>query len=367
MTIHALLQAASRRILLVSVYVLVAAASFCGMYAKHSFGDGDPAASLTRIMDGTAARPYVYRQLLPTLANLGAKAIPARIQTRFVEHLALDAPAHNPLVNTFARALDPRNPRYALRYYLVYALTFGALVAGMLMLRAVCLDLSGDDVAATIAPLAFALAVPMYYYYDCPELFFMALAVWIARRANVLWLVPLTLVATFNKESFVCFAIALYPFLRARRSRGEAFAVTGACVALGALVNVLVKWHFAANPGAPALFNLGLNLRFLADPRNYLLSEWTYGILLPKGFNVLILFVLAVLVRAGWRGLPAVVKRHAWFALAINVPLFLLFGYEDEVRALSMLDIVAALLICTSLSGYLRQAARTAAAPAGTA
>ncbi|CAG9272223.1 hypothetical protein [Paraburkholderia unamae] len=343
----------TRSVMLLCTYLLVAAAAVCGNYAKHSFGDGNTGTSLTEIMDGTAERPYVYRQLLPTIANTAERLLPQPLKTRFLEHLAQDAPAHNPLRATFTRAKSTDDPAYALRYYVVYGLSFCSLLVAMLMLRQVCLDLAGDEVAATLAPLVLAIVMPATYFYDFPELMFMATAVWLACRAKIAWLVALTLVATFNKESFPVFAVTLYPFLRLRASRRAAVACIGVCIAAGALVNALVKYRYAGNAGDPALFNLWLNLRFYANPRNYFLTEWTYGIPLPRPTNIVILGLLALLVSTGWSALPKCARRHALLAAACNVPLFLALGYVDEVRALSMLDVSAALLLCTTASVFL--------------
>lgn len=353
------------RALVLSLYVLVAAASFCGFFAKYALRDDSVHDALPRMLDATADRPYVYRQLLPYAANLSEKAMPEEFAGRLVEHLQQDYPKHNWLANTFARATDASNPTYVLRYYLVYFMDFAALLAGMLMLRAVCFDLTGKQAAATLAPLAFALAMPAGNFWDFPELFFMALAVWLASRGKGMWLILLTPLATLNKESFLFFAVCLYPFLRERMSLRHALAVVGACVLAAGAVNAVMKLHYAGNPGDLAQFNLMTNLRFLANPRNYLLSDWTYGILLPKGFNVLILFVLFTIVRLGWKRLPGAVRQHALIALAINVPLYLLFGWGDEVRALSMLDVTAALLLCEGIAVYMENARRGAPALAG--
>lgn len=346
----------TRSIMLLCIYLLVAAAAFCGNYAKHSFGDGNEGTSLAHILDGTAERPYVYRQLLPAIANAGEKLLPESVKAHFLEHLAKDAPAHNPLRATFARATNTDDPAYALRYYAVYGLSFVSLIVAMLMLRLVCLDLAGGEVAATLAPLVLAIVVPATFYYDFPELMFMAITVWLACREKIVWLVVLTLVATFNKESFPLFAVTLYPFLRLRASRRTAVACIAACVVAGALVNAQVKYHYAGNAGSPALFNLWLNLHFYANPRNYFLTEWTYGIPLPRPTNIVILVLLAVLVLTGWGALPRWARRHALLAAACNVPVFLALGYVDEVRALSMLDVSATLLLCTVASRYLLHA-----------
>ena len=120
---------------------------------------------------------------------------------------------------------------------------------------------------------------------------------------------------------------------------------------------------FRSNPGELAQFHLWDNLRFLADPRNYLHGEYTYGILLPKGFNILLLFLAFVVVRAGWSALPPAARHHALLVCAINIPLYLLFGYGDEIRALSMVDVSAALLICGGVAGYVSRALEPAAVP----
>ena len=58
-----------RRFLLALFYVIVAAAAFNGFYAKWRLNDGHAPHSLASMVDGTAYRPYVYRQLVPAVAN----------------------------------------------------------------------------------------------------------------------------------------------------------------------------------------------------------------------------------------------------------------------------------------------------------
>jgi len=363
MNLPGLPRVATRRVVLLCVYVLVASASFCGFFSKYAFRDSSASDSMVLMLDGSAERPYVYRQLLPSIANIADRLTPVELKDHFLRHLQQDYPRHNWLSNTFVRATDASDPQYAFRYYLMYGMIFLTLTGAMLMLRLICLQLVGNEAASTLAPLVFALAVPAGNFWDFPELFFMTLALWVALRGKLFWLLPLTLAATLNKESFLFFVLALYPFVRARLPRSGALAWSAACVVLAAAVNLLTKLHYASNPGGPVQFHLVDNLRFLADPRNYFHGEYTYGILLPKGFNVLLLFLACVVVRAGWRRLPRVAQQHAWLVCALNVPLYLMFGYGDEIRALSMLDIAASLLICTGLSSYLQRAEQTAAVP----
>jgi hypothetical protein len=362
MSVPGLPRAMTRRIVLLCVYVIVAGASFCGYFSKYAFHDDSPHAAMLLMLDGTADRPYVYRQLIPFTANLAEKAVPKAMKDRFINHLRDEFPKYDWITNTFARATGAANPAYTLRYYLAYGLVFVSLVCALLTLRLLCLALTGNEAAATLAPLAFAIAMPAGNFWDFPELFFMAAAVWIAVRGRLWWLIPLTLVATVNKESFLFFVVALYPFVRARTSRRGTLVCLAVCVAVAAAVNLLLKLHYAANPGDVAQFNLMTNLHFLVDPRHYLLGDYTYGMLLPKGFNVLILFILFVIARAGWPKLPRTAQIHALLVCVINIPLYLLFGWGDEVRALSMLHVTATLLIAGSIAGYLARAYRRSGA-----
>jgi hypothetical protein len=88
--------------------------------------------------------------------------------------------------------------------------------------------------------------------------------------------------------------------------------------------------------------------------------EMNYGILTTKGFNVVNLLLVVLLVRAGWRGLPPVARTHAWIALVITVPLFIAFCYRDELRNLSLLSMTLAFVTCATISAALSQAAARA-------
>jgi hypothetical protein len=350
MNLQTLCVLVTRRTMLFCVYLLVAAAAFCNMYAKHGFGDSTTGRSIAGALDGTAAKPYVYRQLLPALANLSDALLPARAKARFIEHLEKDAPVHNPLLATFARASSTNDLTHALRYYVVYYLAFSSLLGAMLLLRIICLDLTGDEAAATLTPLVLALVFPAGNYQDYPALLFMTLAVWISCRASPFWLIPLAAVATFNQEAFPFFVVTLYPFLRLRASRRGAGAYVGIGLVAGVLVDALVKFHYAANAGTPMQLNLPASLPIYSDSGRYFSFDWAVGVALPGAIGVLL---LALLLRTGWRGAPACTRNHALLAAAFSMPLLLVFGVGDETSAFSMLDVSATLLLCVTASGYL--------------
>jgi hypothetical protein len=348
-------------ILLVFIYYLAAAASFSGFFIKWHFSETEKY-SLPQMLDGTAIRPFVYRQLLPMTANAIDSVIPQKAKTTFLTKLAEEPPISNPIQRYFPSATDAANPQYALRYFLVYAMSFLSMFAAMFAIRAACIEVIGDRVAATLTPLAIAAVFPLIlteggYYYDMPELMFMALGTWLAVKRRIVPLAVVTVIATLNKESYLLFVLTLVPFIALRHSRKQTIMLAGGLLALAAVVNLLIKHRYALNGGGAVEYQLMSHIQYLINPRNYLRMEMNYGILTTKGFNLVHLLLVALLLRTGWRGLPPVVRTHAWIALVITVPLFIAFCYRDELRNLSLLAMTLAFLTCTTISAALQQAA----------
>lgn len=356
-----------RRFLLCCAYVVVAAAAFNGFYTKWRLNDGNPALSLAHMVEGTAHRPYVYRQFVPALANgiqaLLPRAMVARISARLARPervdsrwgLAMRYPASESLI-----------PAVALRYHIVYYLAFLALVVALFVMRRVCLRAGADRMGATLAPAAVALLLPFFltgggYFYDFFELLFMMGAVLLAlgadrrRPLRMLGLLVLTGVAAWNKEAFFFFALSLYPLLRRGLPRWQAGALVMGMLAISGCVYLALRLRYAGNPGGTVSYQLLHTLRFYVNPGNWLLTESTYGVLLPRGFGIVSALALAGVAAAGWERLPPALRRHARLALWINLPLFLLFCSPAEMRNLSMLYPTLTCLMALALDRWARE------------
>src|SRR5882762_9414630 len=72
----------ARRTLYGFVLFFAAAAAFNGFYTKIGFREGDPARGFEAIIDGSGARPYVYRQLIPLITEAAARTIPQGVQQK---------------------------------------------------------------------------------------------------------------------------------------------------------------------------------------------------------------------------------------------------------------------------------------------
>ncbi len=347
------------KLLLLFIAFIVAAASYGGFFQKWEFRDGTTYSAPT-MFDGTAERPFVYRQLLPSMANLIEQATPDHISQGFQNWLAKDPAKHNMIYRYFPNAKDSAASSYSLRYYALYGLSFGSLFLAIFALRALCRELNPDLPAATLAALTFVLILPLMlteggYFYDMPELLFMALAVLMVIRGQIWWLVAVTELATFNKESFLFFVLTLYPFLRARFSLRQTVLIELLLLAIAAAINLVVKLHYAGNIGEPVQSQLVEHLLWLMKPSSYFAFEVNYGVPMPKGFNIVHFILLGILVRNGWHYMTPTVRQHFWIALVINLPLFLAFCYEGELRNLSMLYMTLVILMSINISQCLQR------------
>lgn len=333
------------RFLLFCAYLMVAAAAFNGFYSKWQLRDGYIKMGAQSMLEGTATKPFIYRQLGLVIANGLDAALPEPARSRLSSKLS------NPdRRSTIARnaASESLIPSLTNRYYALYYLTFLAMFASMFIMRRMCLLAGAPVVPATIAPALLALMFPFIlteggYYYDFLELMFMtgAVALALAPTLNVLARSLLVCVwvalATSNKESFFFFTIALYPLFRIHMTRANAMTLTAAATFICGLVYLYIRMKFAGSIGDPIDLQWRNNAAFYIVPTNWWRMESTYGLLLPRAFSVFFIFIFLGIAVAGWKKLSLPIRRHIQWAALINVPLFLIGGAPGEVRNLSML------------------------------
>jgi hypothetical protein len=212
--------------------------------------------------------------------------------------------------------------------------------------RTVVVDLSGLG-SFTSASLLTIDAIN--YFYDFPELAFLALACWIAIEFNWWWLIPVCVLGTWNKESFLLFIPTLYPFIRGRVSRKQAWIGTSVLLMAALTVYLPIHMHFKNNPGGTVLLRLDRQILVGRQLWGLFAHDTTYGILTLTPFNP---FFLALITWTAWRGwslLPKMAQGHARIALAINIPLYILFCEVGELRDLSFLYVTLLLLIAQNL------------------
>jgi hypothetical protein len=347
-----------RRILCFVLFFAAAAASFSGFYQKWHFAEADMqgedrGAGIEEMLDGTANRPSVYRQLLPATANWLDRRVPQSAKAWLDKQQASN---DDKLIDAISASPTANDPRYSFRYVVIYVGTFLFALLAVSAMYLVCRTLAVPWSVAMAAPILVILLMPYLmtqggFFYDYPELAFFALAVWVSLRCNWWWLVPITVLGTWNKETFLFFLVTLYPLLRERYSRRAVMVRMAALAAISLAVLVPIHVRFAHNPGGDAGVWWRGQLGFLLSPHNlFFATEETYGVRMLSAFTVLPLALMAWTAVRGWRLLPRAMQRHASIAAAINIPLYLVFCNPGELRNLSMLYLALLVLIAVNLN-----------------
>ncbi|HEY2471888.1 MAG TPA: hypothetical protein VGI45_29150 [Terracidiphilus sp.] len=344
------------RVCLFVLFVLASAASFSSFYEKWHFREAggrgdDPIAGFDRMIDGTANRPYVYRQLLPDIANWLTRGLP------------IDAISRRTPVRAKQRisvAFNLQSKTYPAQYMIVYILTYLSALLATFALYLLCRAADLPPPAAVFASVVFMLLFPLIgvkggYFFDYPELLFMATGAWIALRFDWWWTIPVVALGAWNKESFLLFTFTLYPLLRLRYSRAISSLGVGILAAICAVVYLPIRWHFAHNPGGTVEWHLKDQIHFYLHP--FTMDTWidrTYDLMFPALSSPLSTLLLIWMVWKMWRHLPLWVKWNAKIAAIINVPLYLLFCQPGEYRDLSLLFTSFFMIIAVGMQRWIQ-------------
>lgn len=345
---------ALRRVLTAIVLFLAAAASFNGFYSKIAFREGDAARGFQAIVDGSASRPYIYRQLVPSIANLVDRTVPDSVRQRLASLRSDDGRGF--YASLFSSPIA-QNPTYGFRYLIFYLATFaGAILASYLYYFVCRAEGFAPEVSLTAATLMILL-IPYIqtrgggYYNDFPEAAFIALAVLLARRAPWLWLMPVALLGTLNKETFILVLLALWPLLKQRTGNLYAIVQVFVLELIAGTVYLFNRTRFAGNPGGTVEFHLRDQIAFLAHPSHWLFKFGkVYGVFLPELATLIPALLMGWIIWRAWKRLAPAIRQYGLLTAAMNIPLFFLFCMPGEVRDLSLLFVIVLLSLATTLS-----------------
>jgi hypothetical protein len=331
----------------------------------RSLEEGSPTFGFAAMLNGTAERPYVYRQLLPMVANQIASLVPEKDQDAFVKYY-LDK--YHLKQQYFGRAkyanpgAESWTPDYAIKFHAIYLIDFLSLLGLAYLLRMLVGTTAtgeGNTLLAVAAPLMFMLLLPLSFlhgnfFYDFPELFLLGWLLLTALRGSYyMWILLLPL-AVMNKESNILVPLLYLPviyagFLTGDRRAKARFLLSLAIAGMLALALYLyIKSYFAGNPGQTTIWQLHKNLDFWSSPKNYFLWYDFYAPLIPfpRGLNLLFMGILLLLISIAWRHLAMATQWLFLISLAISAPLWVFYCFTDEMRNLSFM-FIPVFLICT--------------------
>jgi hypothetical protein len=216
--------------------------------------------------------------------------------------------------------------------------------------------ISGDSFLQVVSPLLFGILLPISFlhgnfYYDFVELFFLSALLLTAIRGDYwYWLILLPL-AVLNKESNILVPVLYVIVLMEKcvKRRDQVFIFLATIIA--GCVFFYLKQKYALNPGGSMIWQLPKNVSFLLNPKNYFLWHDFYLPLIPfpRGVNLFWLALLSYLVFFDWINKPRLLKLIFLTALIVNLPLWLAFCQQDEMRNLSFVFLPLYLLASHSL------------------
>jgi hypothetical protein len=347
--------ALSRRLIYSVLLFFTAAASFNGFYTKVKLRDGIKFNGFESIIEGTANRPYIARQLIPTVANWADRVAPESLKSK-LQNVAGDT-VTGIYASLFPSSPVAQNPTYQFRYLVFYLEVFVFAELAVFLLYFVCRAYGYAPHVSLTASCLLVLLIPYIevhgggFYTDFSELAFLALGVLVAHRFHWLWLLPVAFLATFNKETYLLILVMLWPILSERYGKIRAAVQVALTLALAVPLDLLVRYHFRNNPGGTVEIHVSDQLAFLVHPGKWLLKFGNaYGVFVPEMLTVIPMVLLALLVRYGWKRMPPSIRQHGIVGLCMNVPLYLAFSNPGEMRDFSILFVVLLILFAANLA-----------------
>lgn len=329
--------------MLIFLILTISAAGFCGFFVKWALRDDAETFGFTAMIENTAKRPFIHRQLVPVIAKSVVEVLPEKTK----EKLSANLIEEKHIEKRFAQAIIPQ--KYVLEYYLMFAICFLSFFAAIWILRGLLSEVLQDEVAGTLGAMLFALIFPYFevlggYYYDILEFLFMFMAAKFALRGNFIALLILAPIATLNKESFFFFLATLYPLTRLHFDVKKSAAITLGSIFFAGLAYLYVREMFAGNVGDAADGRFFEHMENILVISSYFLTDSIYGVPLPSRVFFLHVIYVVFIVKSSWQNLNSAWKNHAKIALLINGVLYFLFVVPGELRDLSMLYISLILL-----------------------
>jgi hypothetical protein len=324
-----------------------------GFRDQHGIGSFD----LISIIEKSAPRPFVYRRQVP--AAIDALVNSLNEATRQAAYRKLTRA--NALKSHYFPDVPDRlwTPRFVLDYHVLYLLVLLSFALTLLVLRKIYLRLYPHDRSGGLLSLVvFSFVYPLTFqsggfFYDWFELLGIALTfyLYLARRKN--WATAALFVASFNKETTFLLVPALYFLNPDGESSVRRLFRLGVQLLLCLTARAVITTGYDANPGAGVEFHLVENLEFWLNPLSFLRfdNEYALGVFTPNVENLLLLPIFALWFKHGWSRADESLKRFFTVQLLLLAPLFVLFGFRDEVRAFSLLFVPCFALLAAGFAG----------------
>lgn len=310
-----------------AVYTLCAAYGMSYFFQNSGLGDAYYRTRFDAMVDGYAAKPFIYRQLVPGLVRATDAVTPPSIRSGFndaMEDFQSD-PAYSRL-RVYMPWLDyvfPFKPTHYKRFLacvIITGLLLGYMAFVFLLARAL---FPGQAAVALFAPVFAVVAFTSFgyqwqYIYDIACLCLSAACMYFIYTRRMRFYLLAFFLSCLNKETAIL-SLVLFCIWHLHRLPARSFTLlfVAQCV-IYALVRVALSFNYVNNPGM-----------FLEDNMSLVLSQDVLG---SAGiYKVTTFAALWFLMTFRWNEKPLFLKRALWL-LPVMYAAYFLYGFPHEYR-----------------------------------
>jgi hypothetical protein len=286
---------------------------FVAYLANTSVGAFQPA-SLARVLEGSATRPYTYRILVPALARFLSPIIPDEMIDWFAQSTGAARA-------TFDRLSAGGYEREAVVVMLIMLLSLAGFVFAEQTLLAELGFGAREQFIWPLAVLLMVLPVTLFtgFYYDFPQLLLVTLSLTLMHRRTWPRYLFVLAMANLNKETAIFLVAIFIVHYWTRLPRREFLEVLAwQAVVCGGVRGSILYW-FADNPGATIFYTLPDQIK--------LFQEHPLGLVFTVSYLSLAIF----LVLRRWAQKHEFLRSATVLGLII-LGLFVTSGYPLEFR-----------------------------------
>lgn len=275
------------------------------------------------MLTGTAFRPFAYRVLLPSTANLLASVVKRRVAlqvgTRFENML------HSSI---FTARLNGR--AYPREVLLILIMMYVSLVGFAITMWHFLAALGYSSPIRYGTPPLMLLGSMLFFFgfgyiYDFSTLFLFSLGLLLMARQKWVWFLIVFALGTLNKETTIFLSLIFGLYYIARMPRRQFMVLAASQLGIYGLIQGIIRFTYRDNPGDTLEWHLPQQLpayQAVAQHAPYLLVSWGAACI-----------IIAVLVLHRWSEKP-LYARLALAILPFFLVLFFFWAYPLEIRDL---------------------------------
>lgn len=284
-------------------------------------------ASVERLVNGTADRPFVYRQLVPQMVRFVDSLVSEEILQSVSKpafKLYLDTTKRmKRLTERKKRSLENIKDKHVKYWFIASCITLLFLCGYGMCTFLLARHFYEQPIAPYVAIIIAYSIIPIGLFraahpYDMSVLFFIAACFYAIIKHELFWLIALFLLASINKETSV-YVILLYALLAKKDTNYIKIII--ALFAIWAAVTLWTHVIYADNRG-------------VAITMHWFKVDYIQRLGVSLSFNKMAtLFATFFIIMYKWDEKPLLVRRSMW-VVAVSIIAWILFGIISEMRAM---------------------------------